>query len=209
MSPASRLQILMALTISLSVAGFAYAHWSDAVYVRGRVKMGYVEVEITSQKALTSKEVGRYSTISAYLSEDGHTLTLTCDNLRPSWFVWVGLVTQNTGTLPAKIKPPSYTFEGDGALRQCFENSTYLYGPYPRSTGFGGLEVWGKVEVGESLQPDGTVGFTTAPTATPFTTDPGDKCVVWICLRVKPEVPPEAMGETVEIAVHISDEIAV
>ena len=91
-----------------------------------------------------------------------------------------------------------------------FEAMECCYGPYPEATGFGKLEVWGKVKVGGDgpLKPDGSVTFATPENPPPFTTDPGEKTVIWIWIRCDEAIPLEAQGEAVTLIIHIVDDFA-
>lgn len=199
--------LFMILAITLSIAGFTYAHWKDSIQITGTVKMAHIKMTIGSYKILPD------SNITPELSADNHTLTLTCDGLQPCWFVWIGLVTQNEGTLPAWVKPPVYTYEDPYGLKQYFENKTYFYGPYPESTGFGNLEVWKgsppPVNVGGELLSNGTVTFSTNSTTPPFIADPGEKVVIWIWLHVRPNIDDDAQGKSIIININIVDDIAI
>ena len=205
--------LFMTLAIVLSIAGFTYAHWADIIQITGTVKMAHVKMTITSYKNLTSLEVKRYSTITSELSADNHTLTLKCDGLRPCWFVWIGLVTQNIGTVPAWVKPPVYTYEDPYGLKEYFENKTYFYGPYLEKTGYGKLEVWGNVKVDNQLKSDGTVNFPTGwdPKPTPFIADPYEKVVIWIWIHCKADIdiPPDAQGKSITMYINIVDDLAI
>ena len=204
--------LFMALAVTLSIAGFTYAHWTDTVQIQGKVKVAHIRMTIISYKNLTSNYIEKYSTITSELSADGHVLTLRCTNLKPCWFVWIGLVLQNTGTLPAKLKPPVYSYDPPDSWEDCFENTEYFYGPYPEETGFGQLEVWSNVKVDRELLSDGTTTFITPPTATspppfePIPVEPDEKVVIWIWIHVLPDVPPTAMGKTVTIDITIVDD---
>ena len=203
--------LFMISVIILSMAGLTYAHWADSIYIYGRVKMAHIRLTITSYKNLTSKSVMGYSTIISELSEDGHTLTLICTGLRPSWFIWIGLVTQNQGSLPANVKPPQYSFEGPDGFHDYFETAEYFYGPYPKNTGYGNLEVWGNVKVSDDgpLKPDGTVTFQTDPNDPPFAAQPLEKVVIWIWIHVRSDLPSNAQGKSIKLYINIVDDIAI
>lgn len=201
--------LFMVFMIAISLAGVAYAHWGDTVKIEGTVKMAHIKLTLTSWKVLTTKDVEKYSTISeGEISDDQHTLTITADNLKPCWLVWVGIVAQNQGSLPAEVKPPEITCDDPDALNDYFEYITYTYGPYPESTGYGKLEVWGKVKVGEYLMPDGTVTFDTPTNEPPFVTDPGEKIIIWIWLHVREDAPPSSQGKLFTIYITIVDDMA-
>ncbi len=203
--------LIMILAITLSIVGFTYAHWADTIKITGTVKMAHIKMAITSYKNLTSKEVQRYSNITSELSADGHTLTLTCEGLKPCWFIWIGLATQNQGSLPVNVKPPEYSFYDPDGFQDYFETAEYFYGPYPEETGFGTLEVWGGVKVSEDgpLKPDGGVTFETEPTSPPFIADPGEKVVMWIWIHVHTDIPDDAQDKTVTLYINIVDDIAI
>ena len=204
------LSALMAITIALSVVGIAYSAWTDNIYIEGKVKMAHVTMKIISDKVLTSKEVERYSEITYERSEDGHYLAITSNNLKRCWFVWVGLVLQNQGTIPANLKSFEYYFEGPDGFEDYFEVDDYFYGPYPESTGFGELEVWGMVKVSDEgpLKPDGEVTFTEPKNTPPFKTEPGEKSVVWIYIHCIVR-PPDSNGETVVLYIKIVDDMVI
>jgi len=201
--------LLMVLVITLSAAGFAYAHWADTIHIFGSVKMAHILINITSEKVLTSKDVQKYSSVTYEVSPDLHTLTIYSENLKPCWYIWVGLVMQNQGTLPGKIKPPVYSFEPPDGWDDHFETKEYFYGPYPEPTGFGTLEVWGRTKISEQLKSDGTVTFSTPSTPTPFTLNPTEKAVTWIWIHCKADVPDDAQAKTVTLYIHIVDDLAV
>jgi hypothetical protein len=199
----------MIVSVSLSLAGYSYSAWTDKVVIIGKVKMAHISITAISHKVLWSKCVGKYSTILYDLSEDGHTLWITANNLQECWYVWIGLVLQNQGSLPALVKETVLRIEGFPELVDIFETQYYFYGPYPESTGFGTLPTWGSVKIGDQLEPDGNVNFLETPTDPPFTADPGEKAVVWIWLHVGEEVPPEAQGKTIQLFIDIVDDMAI
>jgi len=201
--------LFMVLAITLSIAGFTYAHWADIVRIEGKVKMAHILVDIKSEKVLMSQDVEKYSSVTYEVSPDRHTLAIYSENLRPCWYVWVGLVMQNQGTLPGKVKSPEYIFEGPDGFEDYFETSEYFYGAYPEGTGFGQHEIWGKVKIDEQLLPGGNVDFETDDTPTPFILNPTEKAVIWIWIHVQTDIPNDAQGETVTLYINIVDDIAI
>ena len=200
----------MIIMIVMSFTGLSYAHWSDTIKIEGKAKMAHIKIQIISYKNLTSKYVEKYSTIDSELSEDGHLLTLYCTNLKPCWHVWLGLVTQNQGSLSANIKLPIYEFEGPDGFEDYFETKEFFYGPYPEETGFGSLEVWGGVKVSEDgpLTPDGEAIFITPNNEIiPFPTDPWEKTVIWIWIHVKATVPVNIQGIEGTLNIRIVDDL--
>lgn len=211
--------LVMAIAITLSIVGFTYSHWTDTIYINGTVKMAHLKLTVTSYKNLTSQEVQHYSNITSELSADGSMLTLTCTGVRPCWFIWIGLVTQNEGTLPVKLKPLEYDFDDPDGFHDYFETAEYFYGPYSKKQGFGNLEVWKgdppPVNVGDELLADGNVTFSTTPTATspppfdPIPVDPLEKVVIWIWIHCKLEIPDDAQGKTITMYIYLVDDIAI
>jgi len=201
---------LLVLAISLSAVGFAYSGWTDQIVITGRAKMAHVRLTIISRKVLTSQCVTKYSTISeGEITKDGHTLEVSATNLKPCWFVWIGIVCQNQGSIPIWVKPSEIQFSDTNGLGDHFEHVAHYYGPYPENTGFGNLELWGKVKVGEDLLDDGTTDFITAENPPPFKAQPGEKVVIWIWLHVMDTMPPDAQGEQITIYVNILDDMAI
>jgi len=203
--------IVMVLAITLSIAGFTYAHWADSVRIEGSVKMAHVLIDIKSEKVLMSKDVERkyQSTVWYEVSPDKHTLEIHSENLGPCWYIWVGLVMQNQGPLPGKMKSPEYSFDPSDSWGNYFETTEYFYGVYPEDTGFGELEVWGKVKIDDQLLSDGNVDFATPSTPTPFTLNPTEKAVIWIWIHCKADLPKGAEGDTVTLYINIVDDIAI
>jgi hypothetical protein len=200
---------LILLVTMLSVAGYTYAHWTDLVRINGSIEMAHILIDIKSEKALMSRDVQQYSSLTYEVSPDRHTLSVHSINIQPCWYIWVGLVLQNQGTLPGKVKPPEYTFEGPDGFEQYFETKEYFYGVYPENTGFGNLEEWGKVKIEDNLKSDGSVAFETTSIPTPFPLNPTEKAVVWIWIHCKLEVTNDAQGQTVILNINIVDDISI
>ncbi|UCE28730.1 MAG: hypothetical protein JSV85_05490 [Candidatus Bathyarchaeota archaeon] len=201
--------LFMTMAIVLSLLGFTYAHWADTVQIEGKMKMAHVLIGIKSSKVLTSRVVERYSNVTYEVSSDEHTLAIHSENLRPCWYIWVGLVMQNQGPLPGKMKPPEYSYDPSDTWGNYFETTEYFYGSYPENTGFGTLEVWGRAKLDEELLSDGTVAFTTPPTQAPFTLDPTEKAIIWIWIHCKLDLPDDAKGDTITLYINIVDDMAI
>ena len=201
--------LFMTLAIVLSLVGFTYAHWADTIQIEGKMKMAHILIGIKSEKVLMSKDVQKYSSVTYEVSPDEHTLAIYSENLRPCWNIWVGLVMQNQGPLPGKMKPPEYSYDPSDTWGNYFETTEYFYGPYPENTGFGTLEVWGRAKIDEYLLPDGTVTFITPSVPTPFTLNPTEKAVIWIWIHCKLDLPDDAKGDTITLYINIVDDIAI
>jgi len=203
--------LFMVLVVILSIAGFTYAHWGKSVQIIGTVEMAHVRMTVISYKALTSQDIEKYSIVKSELSGDGHLLTLKCTNLRPCWFIWIGLKTQNRGSLPANVKPPEYSFEGPDGFEDYFETEEYFYGPYPEAEDHDNPihGVWRNAKVGRELLEDGTVAFTNTVNSPSFPVDPDEKVVAWIWIHCEEDATGELEGETVTLYIKIVDDIAI
>jgi len=112
----------MLLLIMLSVLGFAYAHWTDTIYIKGSVETGTLTVgfektpvdpNVVDNEGTTERpqDIGK---ASCYLEDEYtdpktgktiyRTLVLTVTNAYPSYYVGLTFVVKNAGTLPLHIK---------------------------------------------------------------------------------------------------------
>lgn len=180
---------LSAVLIVMAITGFAYSHWGDAIYMSGTVKTGHRRTIIDSYKVLSPYDD---DLINKQLSADDRTLQISSDNVFSSWYAWVGLKIHNTGTLPVKVKAPTYEFEPDN-VENSFEIETYFYGPYTY-----GWEIpkevwaWAKVETLPVL-----------PSDPPPIINPCQHAIVWIKLH-----SVDNLG-AVRISITITNELAV
>lgn len=203
--------LFVTFIIAISVLGVTYAHWSDNIRIIGTAKMAHIKMTTISDKCLTSKDVERYSEIKSYVSDDGHLYTIEATNVRPCWFIWIGLKLQNAGSLPANVKPIEYGFDDPDGFHDYFETTEYFYGPYPEAEGPQNPihNVWRNAKVGAELLEDGTVTFTETPRTPPFPTDPYEKVIVWIWVHCKLDIPDDAQGKTITMYIYIVDDLAV
>ena len=87
---------LSLILIMVAASGFAYAHWSQSLYISGTVTTGTWDENIV---------IKSYKIISPYYDEHvgwrnkldpkKHTLQITPDDVFDSWFAWVGLKLHN------------------------------------------------------------------------------------------------------------------
>jgi len=108
----------MVLMLGLLMTGFAYAHWSQTIYIEGSVASGTVDWEFTFASALdetgldwncgdnfvpppwrVNKDVGS-TTIEV---TDPHTVTLTLTNVYPSYWTSASVYAHCTGSVPLII----------------------------------------------------------------------------------------------------------
>ena len=165
MAPLSLILIIMA------ASGFAYAHWSETLYISGTVTTGTWG---------ESTVIGSYKVLSPYddelirdqLSPDNRTLQISVDNVFSSWFAWVGLKIHNEGSEPVNVMAPTYEFEPD-SVQDNFEIEEYFYGPYTCGWEIP-KEVWPFAKV-ENLP--------ALPSTSPPQIDPCQHAIVWIKLH--------------------------
>ena len=179
---------LSSVLIVMAITGFAYSHWSDAIYMSGTVKMGHGHTIIDSYKVLSPYDD---DLITDQLSTDYRTLQISSDNVFSSWYAWVGLKIHNTGTLPVRVKAPTYEFEPDN-VKNSFEIETYFYGPYTGGAIPKEVWAWAKVETLPVL-----------PSDSPPIINPCQHAIVWVKLH-----SIDDLG-AVQISITIVDELAV
>jgi len=112
------------LMIALGIAGFAYAHWSEYLYLNGTVKTGSVCVEWSFDAALPPSNLkdldgdgyvdDPVATLTYTLTDtdkDGcnDTLTVTLNNAYPCLTVTGTIDVTNCGTIPVGIYNYDYT----------------------------------------------------------------------------------------------------
>jgi hypothetical protein len=87
------------LVIALGIAGFAYAHWTDTVYIEGTVTTGCVGLEWSFDYELYQNKP-----VATLLYEiDGNNLYITLDNVYPCLQVEMWIDVHNTGDIPMKL----------------------------------------------------------------------------------------------------------
>lgn len=120
-----RLAVLpMLVMLGLLATGFAYAHWSQTLYIEGSVATGSPDWEFTwtsstdpgppnfvlddhcsdnfKDRWTGDKDVG-YTTAKIN-EENNHIVEVTLNNVYPSYCVTVAVYAHNCGTIPLKIE---------------------------------------------------------------------------------------------------------
>jgi hypothetical protein len=87
------------LMMALGIAGFAYAHWSETVYIEGDVTTGYLELEWSFEYNLIQ---GKDVAWADYKLDDGY-LWFGLYNVYPCLTVELWIDVHNTGTIPVKL----------------------------------------------------------------------------------------------------------
>ena len=107
--------------IALTVAGFAYAHWSETLVLSGTVKTGKLDLAWSCKCWDNEGELKDVGKISCNIEDD--TLTITVENAYPCYEVGGTIDIKNVGTVPAVLKGYKITLP---------EDVTYEYNPYTR-----------------------------------------------------------------------------
>jgi len=96
------------LMLALGVAGYAYAHWCDTLYLEGTITTGTVDVEwswdgelINGNKTLETGEEYVVATMTGVITDN--TLTITITNVFPCLKGWFEIDVHNAGSIPVKF----------------------------------------------------------------------------------------------------------
>lgn len=148
------------LMIALSIAGFAYAAWTDIVYIEGTVHMGELIVGwydttefpltwvetingVPEEEFVPFKDVcDAVITLSGEKTSVHHdpvetvytTMTITVDNAFPQWDLHIDAWIKNAGTIPAYVYPDFKIDMWDDTDKE------WLEFVYDEATGIG--EIW-------------------------------------------------------------------
>jgi len=151
------------LMIALSVVAFAYAHWTDTIYINGKVEMGSLILGFSNATEPPScdeyygypdwigmgeykgKDVAQTNCTYEEQITDVHTgkiaykkMAINITNAYPSYRVHCTFLVRNIGTIPAIIK--GYTITGPG-LTAAYNTATGWYDLIDTATGRAVLNV--------------------------------------------------------------------
>ena len=173
-----------------AMSGIAYSHWTESLYINTTVNIGISDDPIESYKVLVPSGYDeKNAEPHSYLSPDNRTLVITCGNMFEGWYVWVGLLIHNKGTLPMEVKDPIIQFTPDvgGSLMR----TSYFYGPYNNGDF---VEVWAQQIDELPVEPWGDP---------PVPIDPSQHAVIWVKLC------SSADFSNVQISITVVDELAI
>jgi len=122
------------LIIALSIVGFAYAHWTDTIYIKGSVETGTVAVAWTAKGCYDNEgtgerpqDIGKFTCEFSEYKKDVHTgkdgyglLTVTITNAYPSYMVTCNVNLTVIGTLPVHVKAVTVKESDPGKLTFSF-----------------------------------------------------------------------------------------
>lgn len=203
-------RILSALLVPLlliSISAYSYAHFTDTVVQKYKLHVQCFTVHIKSYKV-----VSRYDDdlIDKYPSEDElermdgtTTLEISTDTAFPGWWVWIGLLIQNQGNVPANVTTPIYEISDPAGVGVYTEE--YFYGPYTHGD-FVSVDhiVWGKVRWKDLEENGAPPGYVPPPvTLEPEGQAYENKMVLWIYLELL-DGPTNGFDIQIRIAINIT-----
>jgi len=137
------------LLMALSIVGFAYAHWSESIFINGTVDMGSLTIGFTTVRECTDKDDGALKDIGEVKCElsdpvtDPHSektvykkLTVTITNGYPGYWAECFFTIDGAGTIPGTLvgvtckAPPEINVECRGVPLQvdpCSAHPASLY----------------------------------------------------------------------------------
>jgi len=97
--------LLAMVMVALLVTGFAYAVWTETLYIEGTVETGYLDAQMVPGYSWDSEPEGKdYSEIYCYVEEeDPYTLIVVVENAYPCIDYYQGFGIENTGSIPLNI----------------------------------------------------------------------------------------------------------
>jgi hypothetical protein len=183
-------KIITAILIPLmlmSVASYAYAHWTDSVSKKYKLHVRCTYTKIKTNKVLTDWVDDNFITkipSDEELSEmDGsYALQIRTNRGCPGFDVWIGMMLHNQGSLPERVYPPTFTVQTSPPNGISHESSNFTYGIF--SDGefteyYAGIR---HKDFREKLDPNtGIIGKT--PIDLPVVIEPCQKIVIWTYLK--------------------------
>lgn len=153
------------LVLALLITGFAYAHWSENLYISGTVYTGELDWRFTGTSSIDPDGVNDYHCNDGFTGTpqfwqgdknvgytsvsitDPHTVTMVMHNVYPCYFVSISIYAQNTGTIPLifeKVIIDGHEIFGDHApiIRLDLNGDTK-----------DDIEIWWKNGIGNQLHP--------------------------------------------------------
>ena len=187
--------VLILLTL-LILIGISQAYWRDRLRIVGIVKTGKWTPKIGSYKIVTLPDYDEHGLITATIREKRQCLEVTCRNVSTGWYIWVGLLVVNDGTVPVKILSPQVSIEPID-LNENFTVNTYLYGPYSSGDH---IEAWDGIDT-KNLSSYGSVKTITLNPVKAVTLKPSQKAVIWIKFTFNGD---NEVHDTRKVVLHIT-----
>lgn len=107
------------------ISGLGYAVWTDTITKTYMLTVGTIETEIGSYKTITNYN----DDLITVIQPNRETLQIICQ-VGPSWYLWVGLLIHNEGTLPVRIISFTISTNNTDMWNEYFTYEEYFYGPF-------------------------------------------------------------------------------
>jgi len=173
--------------ILMSLASYAYAHWTDTVEKRYKLHAKCTYTKIKTNKVITDWIDDKYikkAPSDEELSEmDGsYTLQISTNKGCPGFDVWIGMMLHNQGGLPEQVYPLTFVVQTSPPNGVSYESSNFTYGIF---SGGDFTDYYAGIKHSnfrEKLDPNtGIIGRT--PIDLPVVIEPCQKIVIWIYLK--------------------------
>jgi hypothetical protein len=183
----------------MSVASYAYAHWTDSVNKRYKLHVRCTYTDIKTNKVLTDwvddKDITKIPSDEELSEMDGsYVLEVRTHLGSPGFDVWIGMMLHNQGSLPERVYPPTFIVETSPPHGISIESTNFTYGIFSGgefTEYYAGIN---RKNFREKLDPNtGIVGETSkdpahTPThgmerSLPLVIEPCQKIVIWTYLR--------------------------
>jgi hypothetical protein len=171
----------------MSVASYAYAHWTDSVNKRYKLHVRCTYTKIKTNKVLTDwvdDEFIMKIPSDEELSEmDGsYILEIRTNRGSPGFDLWIGMMLHNQGSLPERVYPLTFVVQTSPPNGISIESTNFTYGIFSGgefTDYYAGIK---RSNFREKLDPNtGIVGE--APIDLPVVIEPCQKIVIWTYLR--------------------------
>lgn len=170
----SVLTLLIPLMLIL-LSSLVYATWQDNVTKTCNITAGKVDIEIGSWKRRIENDWVNTITIT---QPDEDNLEISAE-VSPGWYIWIGLIIHNKGTLPVMIDLPTYTIIDSYEVWNYFTHKEYFYGPYHIGDEYV-RQVWDGIILAQFDPEQGVIGVTPIPYGDfPIQLDPCHKLIAW------------------------------
>lgn len=173
--------------ILMSLASYAYAHWTDTVEKRYKLHAKCTYTKIKTNKVITDWIDDQYIKkvpSDEELSEmDGsYALQISTNRGCPGFDVWIGMMLHNQGSLPERVYPLTFVVQTSPPNGVSYESSNFTYGIFSGgdfTDYYAGIT---RQDFREKLDPNtGIIGKT--PIDLPVVILPCHKIVIWTYLK--------------------------
>lgn len=96
-----KLATLLVPLMLMLVASFAYAQWTDSVFINATATTGDVELRITDFGVCSQSPGPSWTGVGSW--GEAEEITVTVTNTYPGWYAYVCLQVKNTGTITIKM----------------------------------------------------------------------------------------------------------